>query len=62
MDLDVLYRVLVDSMWLFLGGWVVAILAASFVVFRNDASAAGTRATWITGRGLKSSSASPARH
>lgn len=38
MDLDVLYRVLVDAMWLFLGGWVVAILAAGFVAFKGDIS------------------------
>jgi hypothetical protein len=38
MNIDVVYSWLIDSTWLFLGSWVVLLLAAYVVTFRRDGS------------------------
>ncbi len=38
MNFDVVYSWLIDSTWLFLGSWVVLLLAACVIAFRRDGS------------------------
>jgi len=35
-NIDVIYSWLIDATWLFLGSWVVLLLAAYVVTFRHD--------------------------
>jgi hypothetical protein len=36
MNSDSLYRLLMDSSWLFLSGWSVALVAVSVIAFRQE--------------------------
>ncbi|MGA8153096.1 MAG: hypothetical protein WB952_19250 [Terriglobales bacterium] len=36
MNFDSLYAYLIDSTWFFLGSWVIMLVAASLVAFRQD--------------------------
>lgn len=38
MNVELLYRYLFESSWVFLGGWTVLLLAASVIAFRHDFS------------------------
>jgi len=35
MDVDLLYSYLIDTAWFFLGSWVVALLTAGVVAFKD---------------------------
>lgn len=38
MDSDLMYAYLIDSTWFFLGSWVLLLLCACLMAFRQDSS------------------------